>query len=213
MKVVSKILILSTCVLSLQAIENTASLNDPIISEVYQQLEDSLPKAFYAPSRASIFTSDGKPKERPACPFCAEIHENQDENFLILCRTKHAIAQLNPFPYAKGHILIIPCEHQGDLTQLSLEARNDIMALTAVAIKSIQDCYGTKSFNVGLNQGPDSGASLPDHLHTHIVPRTFKASFIHIIGNTGVAQCNLKDEYDKLKPFFDKQNNSQSSTN
>ena len=37
---------------------------------------------------------------------------------------------------------------------------------------------GARSYSVGINMGPHSGASIPSHLHIHVVPRYPKDSSV-----------------------------------
>ena len=59
--------------------------------------------------------------------------------------------------------------------------------------------------NVGINLGEIAGATIPDHLHIHIVPR-YKSDigFIQLIGETRVVSFDMNHLYDQLKPYFKK---------
>ena len=172
-------------------------------AHIKENLFHALPKNFYAPQRAANFNVSGKPKERTNCPFCDEISAQKDEEFLILKRKKRAVAQLCLFPYADCHILVIPTKHEGNIINLSRRTNYEMKALELASIRAVQECFGIENFNTGMNIGPNSGASLPNHAHYHVVPRTFNTSFIHAIGNTGVGQRNLHDIYQQLKPHFE----------
>ena len=54
------------------------------------------------------------------------------------------------------------------------------------------------------NIGEGSGASIPKHLHFHVVPRwKSDTSFMPVVGSTKVVAQGLYDTYDQLKPFFE----------
>ena len=60
--------------------------------------------------------------------------------------------------------------------------------------------------NVGINLGKIAGASVPNHLHIHLVPRykTDITAFIQLIGRAEVASFDMNRLYDELKPYFEK---------
>ena len=51
-------------------------------------------------------------------------------------------------------------DQQTELMQVIIDTQNRLMA-----------AMNTDSVNIGINSGPLSGASIPEHLHVHIVPR------------------------------------------
>ncbi len=58
-------------------------------------------------------------------------------------------------------------------------------------------------FNVGMNQGPISGGSLPSHLHLHVVPRwTGDAGFITVIGQTKNLPLLLEDTWAMVRQHW-----------
>jgi len=166
----------------------------------------SLPAA-YAPWRETYYATSIS-KELPAeqtsgCPFCREIATDNDEQYYILARTQQCAIILNKFPYTKGHILIIPYEHSGSLSDLSPATRAEMMELATQAISLISATFNCQGFNVGFNIGNCSGASIPDHVHMQVVPR-YKGnlSFMHTIAKTDVICYDIEKVYEKLRAQF-----------
>ena len=57
-----------------------------------------------------------------------------------------------------------------------------------------------QGLNVGINLGAVGGAGVPDHLHTHIVPRwTGDTNFMPVVGATKVLPQALQDIYRILR--------------
>lgn len=80
---------------------------------------------------------------------------------------------VNRFPYMDGNVMIVPIRHIekiGDVTGSEWEDFGSVLTETRRVLGKI---FKTASFNVALNTGPQSGASIP-HLHWQVVPRTFK---------------------------------------
>ena len=138
------------------------------------------------------------------CAFCLQVAAHEDERYLILGRFKHHVVMLNLFPYAKGHLLIVPHNHIQQLSGLSQEAQVELMRLITISVDILHEAYGTHGTNIGINLGKAAGASMPNHLHVQIVPR-FESdrSFIQVIGKTEVASCDLSKVYEQLKPQFE----------
>ena len=55
-----------------------------------------------------------------------------------------------------------------DLTESDFDALNRTVR---DAVSVLKETLSPDGFNIGLNLGRCAGAGLPDHLHTHIVPR------------------------------------------
>jgi ATP adenylyltransferase len=174
--------------------------------EIFHQLEEVSSCVIHAPWRDS-YSNNIKPctdsQEKKPCPFCKEIQANSDEQFFILRRFKYNVVSLNIFPYAKGHILIIPLEHVAHLNQLSSEARAEIIELANLSLVIVQKVYKFPGANIGFNIGAIAGSTIPDHLHLHVVPRLETPSFMPVIANTSVATFDLRKVYKELKDEFD----------
>ncbi len=139
------------------------------------------------------------------CPFCNEMKSINGVDNFILRRFKHTLVMLNLFPYAKGHLLVMPIQHTGHLKDLSPETRAEMMEVATQSLEILNEIYGLEGANIGINLGKIAGASIPDHLHMHIIPRsTSPQGFIQIIGRTQIADFDIRQVYQELKPEFDK---------
>lgn len=160
----------------------------------------------YAPWRQAypfLQKKSVNPQEKKQCPFCREMQANDDERYFILRRFKYNLVALNIFPYSKGHLVIIPLEHKAHLKDFSPTARAEMMELANLSLEILEQHYQVTSANVGFNIGAIAGASVTEHLHLHIVPRSIIPAFMQIIGKTEVMSFDLKEVYSELKIFFD----------
>jgi ATP adenylyltransferase len=142
----------------------------------------------WAPHRLDYLRGENRPLDDNdvECPFC-RIPKLSDEEGLIVARGTHVYAVMNLYPYNPGHLLICAFRHVADLTDQSDEERNEMIAFTAHAMKTIRKVSGAHGFNLGMNQGAISGAGVADHIHQHVVPRWGgDANFMPIIGKTKV---------------------------
>ncbi|MFT6765634.1 MAG: ATP adenylyltransferase [Alteromonas naphthalenivorans] len=166
-------------------------------------------KVLYAPWRENYTTTSARSpkgadnKSEDECVFCEQLKDDKDTEHFILGRFKHSYVVLNRYPYSGGHLLILPLDHKAKLTDLSSEARTEIMGLITQSTSALEKELDAKGINVGLNQGKAAGAGLPSHLHFHVVPRWLgDTNFMPIIGQTKIVSTNLKDIFTKLKPYF-----------
>lgn len=175
--------------------------------DVFQLVEQQCAvPIIYAPWRQAypfLQKKSGVDQEKKKCPFCREMQEEDDEHYFILRRFNYNLVALNIFPYAQGHLVIIPLEHRAQLKDLSPQARTEMMELATISLEILEQQYGVTSANVGLNIGTTAGASIADHLHMHIVPRSIIPAFMQVIGRTEVVSFDLRDVYSKLKLLFD----------
>lgn len=149
----------------------------------------------WAPHRMSYLTGENRPLpgNEIECPFC-RIPKLSDEDGLIVARGKNAYVVMNLYPYNAGHVLICAYRHVADLTDLNDEERNEILELSARAMKTIRKVSGAAGFNLGMNQGAISGAGVAEHIHQHVVPRWGgDANFMPLIGQTKVLPQLLAD--------------------
>ena len=68
----------------------------------------------------------------------------------------------------------------------------------------IDELQQPTGYNIGLNLGKNSGASI-DHLHYHLVPRyNSELGFIDIIGKSRVVVEKLSDIFEKFRKNIDR---------
>ena len=165
-------------------------------------------KKLFAPWRNDYTTQTAHNKNatdtQDQCSFCTQLQKNNDSNHFIIRRFVHFTVILNIYPYNAGHLLIIPFEHKGKLHEFSKEARAELMELTMHSTTILTKTLNAPGMNVGLNLGKSAGASMPAHLHMHVLPRWFgDTNFMPTIGQTKIISTGLEEIYHKLKPPFD----------
>ncbi len=170
------------------------------------RLLDLAEDAVYAPWR-DVYKEENKrahADHKKSCVFC-DVPAEDGHNF-ILARYQHCFIILNIYPYTKGHLLVIPYQHTARLSDLCQEARLEIVNAIALAVDILKGLLNCEGFNVGVNMGEVAKASVPDHLHVHVMPRyKVDAGFAHLIGGTKVVAWDLLELYQKLAPLFQAQ--------
>ncbi len=147
-----------------------------------------------------------KAEPAPGCVFCAKLSQGADAENLILHRGRTCFVILNLYPYATGHMMILPFEHIAQLPGLSVEASHELMDLTRLAVKGLQAVYNPRGFNAGLNLGECAGAGVADHLHMHVLPRwPGDANFMTTVGETRVLPEDLETTYRRLLEWFQRE--------
>ena len=118
----------------------------------------------------------------------------------IVHRGTHVFAILNAFPYAVGHILVIPYREVGELEELTPDEAAELWQTVTDAVVAIKRAYAPEGVNVGLNLGRPAGGSVSEHLHVHVVPRwTGDANFMTATANTRTLPEALPDSAAKLR--------------
>jgi ATP adenylyltransferase len=154
----------------------------------------------WAPHRASYLSGENRPLpgNEIECPFC-RIPKLSDEDGLIVARGREAYVVMNLYPYNAGHLLICANRHVADLTELTESERNEILELSAHAMRTLRQVSGAAGFNLGMNQGAISGAGVAEHIHQHVIPRwAGDSNFMPLIGQTKVLPQLLSETRDQL---------------
>ena len=130
------------------------------------------------------------------CVFCDE--DEILECFGLTGKYWHVI--VNRFPYMDGNVMIIPIRHIEKVADVSIEEWQEFGEVLTKTQKALGQIFKTESFNVGLNTGPESGASIP-HIHWQVIPRKFKNitvmntfADLHIVAITPEETKRLIDE-------------------
>jgi len=113
---------------------------------------------------------------------------------------------MNLFPYANGHLMIVPYRHCADLGQLSSEESLEIMQSAQRCTQVLQHAFRSEGFNIGFNLGKVAGAGIAEHVHMHVVPRWLgDTNFMAVLADIKVMPEYLEASYQKLHPFFQEQ--------
>ncbi len=102
------------------------------------------------------------------CPFCT-ISDAQDSERIIF-ESPYFFSIWDGFPVSKGHALLISKQHLASFFDLSIEQREDAMTALEKLKAHIHAEYAPDGFNIGINDGPAAGQTVP-HLHIHLIPR------------------------------------------
>jgi ATP adenylyltransferase len=94
-----------------------------------------------------------------------------DEDHFVLWRGERVIAMLNAYPYASGHLMVMPTRHVGELERLEPDESAELWSATQAGVRALKAAYAPDGLNLGLNLGRAAGAGIPAHLHVHVVPR------------------------------------------
>jgi histidine triad (HIT) family protein len=81
-----------------------------------------------------------------------------------------AVAFLDRFPAARGHVLVVPRAHAPTLLDLDDDAVGDLFRAVKAVQRKVRDALRPLAFNVGWNHGEPAGQHV-FHLHVHVLPR------------------------------------------
>jgi ATP adenylyltransferase len=110
--------------------------------------------------------------EASGCVFCALAESGPpSEDNLVVWRGELSFVVMNAYPYASGHVLVLPLRHAGSLAELTEGESAELWSATQRALASIEKAYDPDGLNMGANLGRAAGAGLPGHLHLHALPR------------------------------------------
>jgi ATP adenylyltransferase len=111
-----------------------------------------------------------------------------------------AVVLLNAYPYASGHLLVMPRRHIGDLGELDDDESIALWEATRKAIKAIEQAYHPNGLNFGANLGRAAGAGIPRHVHIHVLPRWHgDTNFMTTIAATRVLPESLPDTWARVR--------------
>jgi diadenosine tetraphosphate (Ap4A) HIT family hydrolase len=99
-----------------------------------------------------------------SCPFCALPSGR------IVMANDLAVTIRDGFPVSRGHTLILPRRHFGSFFEVTEAERSAMLALLDAAKVGLDNEFRPDGYNVGINDGPAAGQTVP-HLHLHLIPR------------------------------------------
>lgn len=144
------------------------------------------------------------PKSGP-CFLCIQPDETgkSDMEHLILYRGKHGFVVMNKYPYANGHLMIVPNQHTAFIDDLDEETMLELFLLLKRSKSVLDQTLSPHGFNIGMNLGRVAGAGLDTHLHLHIVPRwNGDTNFMPVLAETRVISEHINETYLHLLKAF-----------
>ena len=151
-------------------------------------------RAAYVGSVPASDTGDGS-------VFAAILRSGlSDEQCNIVHRGTRIFAILNAFPYATGHLLVMPYREIADLEDLEVDESAELWATVTDAVRAVKGAYHPGGVNVGINLGRPAGGSISEHLHVHVVPRWVgDGNFMTAVANTRTLPEALTDTATRLR--------------
>jgi ATP adenylyltransferase len=146
------------------------------------------------------------PKDRSqGCIFCGidEASEEERKARLVVASTPRVFVMLNRYPFAAGHLLVVPQVHASSLEDLEPEVHDTLFRLVRESAVRLKRALRAEGLNIGLNLGAVAGAGIAAHLHVHIVPRwSGDTNFMPVLADTRVVPQSLADTTEHLAKHF-----------
>ncbi|HEU4404947.1 MAG TPA: HIT domain-containing protein [Polyangiaceae bacterium] len=145
------------------------------------------------------------PKDKSRCIFCdyAGHGPGQFRDDLTLVADDRVYVTLNRYPFAAGHLMVIPRAHVADLGDLAPDDYDHLFRVVGQAAARLRAAVRADGLNVGINLGPAAGAGIADHLHVHVVPRwQGDTNFMPVLADVRVMPQALDDTWKHLYPHF-----------
>jgi ATP adenylyltransferase len=146
------------------------------------------------------------PKNRAApCIFCGVAGASPEDLAArhVICNTERGFVVLNRYPFAAGHLLVVPHAHVGALEELDPDDYDALFRLVRASSTRLRTALRPEGLNVGLNLGAAAGAGVAEHLHVHVVPRwNGDTNFMPVLADTRVVPQALDATRDHLVPYF-----------
>ena len=102
------------------------------------------------------------------CIFC-EIAAGRMKAEVVF-ESPDAVAFLDKYPAARGHVVVIPKVHAATLTDLGDEVVGGFFLAVKAVMRKVSDALRPVAMNVGWNHGKEAGQHV-FHLHVHVLPR------------------------------------------
>lgn len=88
----------------------------------------------------------------------------------VVFESADAIAFLDKYPAARGHVVVIPRTHAATLPELADEAIGGFFLGVKAVMRKVSAALRPIAMHAGWNHGKDAGQHV-FHLHVHVLPR------------------------------------------
>lgn len=145
------------------------------------------------------------PKDAGSCVFCGveAAPDEEQKSRLVVCREARSFVMMNRYPFAPGHLLVMPYRHVDSLEKLDDAEHDSLFRLVREASVRLRKAVRAEGLNIGCNLGAVAGAGVAAHLHVHIVPRwSGDTNFMPVIADTRVVSQALAETREHLLKHF-----------
>lgn len=150
--------------------------------------------ALWAPWRVEYFKTGATPDF-----LLHAAQATEDAPHLVVARRKSTFLIMNRYPYAVGHMMVVPYRKVADLAALTDVEKLELWELAEHAQRLLREVVRAQGFNIGLNLGKCAGAGVVEHLHLHVVPRwEGDNNFMPVLTDTRILPEALDALYQKL---------------
>ena len=108
------------------------------------------------------YLKEGRGSE--SCVFCDLGASSDDAAGYVVYRGTSNFVVLNRYPYATGHVLVVPYEHVATLEKAPAETADEMMRLTQKLEGALRWLYRAGGVNIGMNIGEAAGAGVAGHI-------------------------------------------------
>jgi len=123
---------------------------------------------------------------------------------LVLAVDEYVLVCLNRYPFAAGHLLVVPRRHAGDFAGLEAAEYDALMRALRTTLARLREAMRPEGVNLGFNLGKVAGAGIAEHLHAHLVPRWGgDTNFMPVLADVRVMPEYLDATWERLAPHFD----------
>jgi ATP adenylyltransferase len=132
------------------------------------------------------------------CIFCNLIAG------LVVARGVSCFVCLNRYPYASGHVMILPYRHTDSLAKLPADEAGEMMRLAQQTERVLRRVYQPDGLNLGMNLGKAAGAGVAGHIHLHALPRWVgDTNFMTVTAETRVLPEALEVTWRRVRTEFE----------
>ncbi|HHX47541.1 MAG TPA: HIT domain-containing protein [Brevibacterium sp.] len=124
------------------------------------------------------------------CSFC-EISSDPGEAS-VAASDELAVAFMDAYPVAPGHVLIVPRRHVPSLADLRPDEGAALWSMTQLMVRRVKARHAP-AVNLHLSDGAEAEQDIP-HVHMHVVPRHSNDAVAIALPGTRAT----KDELDRV---------------
>lgn len=170
-------------------VASASGVADPPVSAGRAEAEDA------------IAGSPVQTAQTAGCVFCAIFASGlSDAETYVAWWGDEVVALMNAYPYASGHLMVMPRRHVRELDELQPGEEGELWAAVRRAVAAVKLAYRPDGCNLGVNLGRAAGAGIPGHLHVHVVPRWVgDTNFMTAAACTRVLPEPLEESWRKVR--------------